>query len=301
MIRSNYLMVLRGVPGSGKSTYAKKWVAEDPHNRVRVNRDDLRYSTFGLHQLDPALEHVITKAEHALIGAYLTAGKNVVVDNTNLRTKYVTEYLQLAAKHAVFVLHTDFNIDLDVALQRNRERDRQVPEDRIITMYRKYLVNGKLPAFPVYETSELYTPDKSLPETVLVDIDGTAMIFAGIRGPFEWDKVLQDIPNIPVLRTVQALHNTGHKIVYLSGRDEVCREDTLLSLDAAGYPVDDSVLFMRPAGDNRKDTVVKLELFNNHIRNNYQVLFVLDDRDAVVDLYRLQLGIQAFQVNYGRF
>lgn len=41
------VIVLRGLPGSGKSTWAKEWVAGDPDNRVRINRDDIRYASFG--------------------------------------------------------------------------------------------------------------------------------------------------------------------------------------------------------------------------------------------------------------
>ena len=36
------LILCQGIQGSGKSTYAKKWVAEDPEHRVRLNYDDLR-------------------------------------------------------------------------------------------------------------------------------------------------------------------------------------------------------------------------------------------------------------------
>ena len=36
------VLVLRGLQGSGKSTFAKQWVNEDPEHRVRFNRDDIR-------------------------------------------------------------------------------------------------------------------------------------------------------------------------------------------------------------------------------------------------------------------
>lgn len=38
----NTLTITRGLPGSGKSTWAKAWTAADPTCRARVNRDDLR-------------------------------------------------------------------------------------------------------------------------------------------------------------------------------------------------------------------------------------------------------------------
>ena len=40
------LHLTRGIPGSGKSTFAKQWVQEDPEGRVRINRDDLRGMMF---------------------------------------------------------------------------------------------------------------------------------------------------------------------------------------------------------------------------------------------------------------
>ena len=36
------IIVLQGIPASGKSTWARQWVSEDPEHRVRFNRDDIR-------------------------------------------------------------------------------------------------------------------------------------------------------------------------------------------------------------------------------------------------------------------
>lgn len=51
---------------------------------------------------------------------------------------------------------------------------------------------------------------------------------------------------------------------------------------------------------NRKDVVIKRELFDRYIRDNYQVLFVLDDRNQVVDMWR-ELGLKCLQVAPGDF
>jgi putative SOS response-associated peptidase YedK len=37
------------------------------------------------------------------------------------------------------------------------------------------------------------------------------------------------------------------------------------------------------------------------IRDNFNVEFVLDDRNSVVDMWRKELNLPTFQVNYGDF
>lgn len=79
------LVLTVGLPGSGKSTWAKQWVAEDPARRARVNRDDLRTMLRGeLIWGDRDLEEQVTAAQRAAVAALLAAGVSVVVDDTNL-------------------------------------------------------------------------------------------------------------------------------------------------------------------------------------------------------------------------
>jgi predicted kinase len=300
---SQHLLIVRGVQGSGKSTFAVDWLRKDPLNRARVNRDDIRFTNFGAYVLPQELEFAVTKIEHALITALLAAGKSVVVDNVNLKAKYVKEYQKIAAKANVPVLHKDFVVDIDVALARNAARDRKVPEDVILTTYKRHMQGGKFPAFPTLDVEatslDIYVPDESLPKAILLDVDGTAMHMSPNRGPFDWAKVLDDTPNQAVIETVLALHARGYLIVVMSGRDDVAKEDTILSLEAAGVPIHE--IHMRTAGDSRKDFVVKKELFDAHIRNRFNILVALDDRNQVVRLYRDVLQLPVFQVNDGDF
>lgn len=67
-----------------------------------------------------------------------------------------------------------------------------------------------------------------------------------------------------------------------------------------GVWADDALLLMRGQGDMRPDHAVKHELFNAHIRDAYDVLLALDDRDRVVALWR-SLGIVCLQVDEGNF
>jgi predicted kinase len=300
---SQQLFVMRGVQGSGKSTFANDWVRKDPLNRARVNRDDIRFTVFGSYELPPELELAVTRVEHAMIAALLAARKSVVVDNVNLRAKYVKEYLKIAEKAKVVVLHKDFPIELEEALRRNANRDRKVPARVIEATHKRYIQSGKFPEFPQLEAEGVnlfaYIPNETLPKAVILDVDGTAMHMSETRGPYDWHKVLEDEPNNPVIETVHALAARGYKIIVMSGRDEVSKEDTLLSLEIAGVPVHE--IFMRPEGDRRKDSIIKHELFDAHIRNRYNVLLALDDRQNVVDHYRQVLELPVFQVNYGDF
>jgi len=59
-------------------------------------------------------------------------------------------------------------------------------------------------------------------------------------------------------------------------------------------------LFMRPEGDMRPDNIVKAELFDTYVRDNYDVQFVIDDRDQVVDMWR-RMGLACLQVAPGDF
>jgi len=84
------LHIIRGLPGSGKTTFATSWVREDPDNRTRVNRDDLRQMMFGKRaDLLPAQEALVTAAEQAIVRSSLEAGRDTIVDDMNLRPRYV--------------------------------------------------------------------------------------------------------------------------------------------------------------------------------------------------------------------
>jgi hypothetical protein len=139
----------------------------------------------------------------------------------------------------------------------------------------------------------------SLPRAVLVDVDGTLAI-RGRRSPYDWSRVGEDDPNPPVIELVQLIAAAGrHRIILLSGRDEVCRLQTEMWLDAQRVPYDE--LYLRPHRDNRKDAIVKVELYRRHIAPRFEVAFVLDDRDQVVRAWREELGLPCFQVAYGDF
>lgn len=135
------------------------------------------------------------------------------------------------------------------------------------------------------------------PRAVLVDIDGTLAHHHG-RSPYDWQRVSEDTPNEPVADLVRILDDRMH-IILMSGRDEVCRPQTEAWLKEHLIPYDE--LYMRPHKDNRKDSVIKRELYERHVAGRYVVAFVIDDRDQVVRMWRGELGLTVFQCADGDF
>lgn len=147
---------------------------------------------------------------------------------------------------------------------------------------------------------------QSKPEVFVFDIDGTLANHNGVRGPYEEHKVLLDKPITPVIKVLKSLFQ-HYKIIFLSGRTDACKTDTLTWLrnelestgvDGIGYKDFEIDIFMRKQGDKRKDSVVKKEIYDNEILPNYSVIGVFDDRLQVCRML-YEEGLFCFNVNQG--
>ena len=141
-----------------------------------------------------------------------------------------------------------------------------------------------------------YIPDEALPAAVICDLDGTLALLNG-RNPYDASTCEQDVLNPVVAGIIRSLPDET-RLVLVSGREERHRAQTERWLAAHGVAYDS--LHMRETGDRRKDAVVKEEIFEERIRPNYHVRFVLDDRDQVVAMWR-RLGLTCLQVAEGDF
>lgn len=286
------VIMLKGLPGSGKTTYAKGVIDRNPGQYKRISKDDLR-SMFDNGRWSKANEKFVLSTRDQLISNALIEGKSVIVDDTNLHPKHekqikeiVDVYNKVSSNPAEFQIYDSFTTDPKECIKRDLKRPNSVGSDVIMGMYKRF----------VEKTPDEYTPDITLPEAVIFDIDGTLAI-KGARSPYDWEKVKLDDLNLDVSAVLEAMHDYGYKIVLLSGRDSVCRKETLEWLEDNTIPFAD--LYMRPEGDTRKDFIVKKELFDQ-VAEKYWVQFVVDDRKQVVDMWR-SIGLTCFQVAEGDF
>lgn len=299
------LAITRGYPASGKTTVALKWLAEDPDKRYRLNRDDSRATNGfdGIGSNDQ--ERHVTIAEMAALRALLENGVSVIVDATNLRLKYAREFANLAVALGVDFEVIDVPTPLEECLRNNEFRrnagGRYVPESAIRKMAKSFPLKawvGK-PIEPVPDVApkcEPYAPNEKLPRAWICDIDGTLAHMNG-RNPFDYGRVHEDSADEVVSYIVNKL-GVDDKIIVMSGRDDSCRDVTIKWLDDNRIPFDE--IYMRKTGDMRRDSIVKAELFDAHVRNRFNVIGVLDDRDQVVNFWR-SIGLKCLQVEPGDF
>lgn len=294
------LVLTRGLPGSGKTTWAKEWVEEDLDNRTRVNRDDLRLLLHGKALYLPELEKAVTLASHASVEALLRGGKSVIVDDTNLRIKYVRNFVEIAKKAGAEYRVVDFETDVNECIRRDKLREKYVGEEIILDMAQKFIHKGKLPKLPDFEQIEtagtLYVPKTNKPRAILVDIDGTVALHN--RNPYDYDELMSDSPNWPVIHAVNSMQTNDYQIVFMSGRPDSHKDLTVNWLNR--YFSNYHGPFMRTAGDDRADYIVKQELFDAHVRNDYNIIGVFDDRAQVVRMWR-GIGLTVFHVDFGDF
>jgi len=289
------LTITRGLPGSGKTTWAKQ-----QKRAVRVNRDDLRSMLHGGRVGDGWAEAQVTVAQRAQIDALLRAGVDVICDDTNLRPRSVRELAELAVAAGAVVKLEDFTgVPVDVCVERDAARANPVGEDVIRSMYARYLAGKRRGVeLPQPVEAAVYVPPQGKPSAILVDIDGTVAAMSD-RSPYDMTRVHLDTPNEPVIAAVRALQAAGHTIIFCSGRTDDGRAATEAWLQQhVGVP--HAGLFMRATGDQRKDSVVKREIFEKQLRDHWRILAVFDDRNQVVRMWR-ELGLPVFQVAEGNF
>jgi predicted kinase len=308
-IEKQYLFITRGLPASGKSTAARKFRDRDKANRVIVEKDKLRLMTGDGYVAEN--EYLIHKTSVNQTRQFLEAGKTVIVSDTNLPNKTVKSYLEVAGDLAVAVWIVDMT-DVDVRLCHSRNLSRasnyppdNVPDHVIDTMYTKFIKGRNYPlSVPQVKSGssvqwEYYYDDPALQTAIIVDIDGT-LASMNNRSPYDWHRVHEDTPRAAVEDLLRVYKDSVPyvRIILMSGRDSAAREGTERWLEDNQIPYDE--LHMRAAGDTRKDDLVKYELFNQHVRDQYRVWMVLDDRDQVVKMWRA-MGLDCFQVAEGNF
>lgn len=284
---------LRGLPGSGKSTYAKNLLKVAPEFG-RTNRDDLRKLVFG-GKWSNYNEKIIIEIEKSIGKILLEHGRHIVVDNSGFGSQETIWREHAKSLGAEFQL-LDLGESLEECLKRDAARSNGVGQNVI----RKMALRNGLIKF-----------DKPI---VICDIDGTLSVDKQGRTrylecePKKWTKYFEELhldePVYVVFKWMHELSKAGYEIVILSGRsgkyleptlewfENVWKENPLFpELDIPRFPLNH--VFLRDEGDKRPDTEVKLQILNYLPKD--QVFLVVDDRLSVCRMWAEQ-GLKVITV-----
>jgi uncharacterized HAD superfamily protein len=144
------------------------------------------------------------------------------------------------------------------------------------------------------------------PKALIIDLDGT---LADIRVRLkhlekrnkDWKSFNKSIETDELHEWCREIINRfshDHKIIIVSGRTDDLMKDTKKWLEK--FDVHFDFLFMRKSKDYRPDNIIKLEIFEKEIREKFHIVFVLDDRQKVVDMWRAE-GLVVLQCAPGDF
>lgn len=299
--RQAKLILCRGLPASGKSTWSKDYLAANPET-VRINNDDLadmlRTGGFG------ADAKLLQSTTALLLADFMSKGLDIIIDNTNLTDTRVNYYNDLVEKFNAENTELSYTIVIkdftDVPYQsciiRNAKRDRHVPEKVIYAMHLKHIADKTVPL----------VQDANLPLAIVCDIDGTIARNVS-RSVYDSSKYAEDELIEDVWRVVNTIRlNYSMRnchIFFITGRDEVGRRATETWLeDKCELVKEDYTLIMRKPGDSRPDFVYKEEAFNEHLKDKFYIVGWFEDRFRNVMMARVKLGLEnVYQVGEGGF
>ena len=300
------LLILVGAPGSGKSTFARYFLRTED-NWIRVNRDDFRWMQFGDSLMIPFYEERISKMVEASVLTLLKSDTNVIIDATNTSLRTIQDMIHTYTEYADISFKV-FDLPVDELVKRCDKRYEETGKFISKSVVERNVANLKhtlekfdfapIPRKVQVATTSYATQDKNLPKAVICDLDGTLSLLNG-RDPYNAATCDNDLLNEPVAAALKMAKQQGYQVILLSGREDKFREPTVRFLDK--HQIGYDLLLMRTSNDFRKDNIIKRELFEGEIQGKYFVEFLLDDRNQVVDMWRKDLHLPCFQVNYGDF
>ena len=303
----NKLILTRGIQGSGKTTWARQWVAEDPSSRVRINNDDIRnmlgnYWVVGREPLVSEMKQYVTQAA-------MDRGYNIVIDNMNLNpheVKFWEKVVELNNEdpdgYKYEIEFKDFFIPLEECIRRDAMRPNPIGEKVIRETWKRYKHFIQTTEVERY-VNNLIKEDESKPYCLVVDMDST-LCFNTTKRPWYGEGaaegMINDVPNMGVLRLVEQWTKPGpsaytNNLIIATGRDTSQEEVTKQWL--AKYNIYPQEFYFRRKGDYRKGVEVKKEQIEK-ILEKYNVVAIIDDCEPIVNMYR-EMGLTVLQPNKG--
>lgn len=278
-MRKQWVLCYVGCSGSGKSTAAKELKQMLP-SVVELNRDEWRFKLFtdgvedwSKYKFSKQRENDVTEKLNQIFDEAVAQMRPIVISNTNLNKKDIENWKTRAEKAGYDFKVRYFDETLTTLLKRDKKRGAlSVGQDVLFKQWEKWLeISG----------ARKYVPNDCKPKAIILDVDGTIALTNG-RSHYDYSEaVLTDTGRLDVMELVEAYAaSTGSEIIVVSGRKDCCKEYTKEWLEH--YNIEYTSLHMRKDGDDRCDTIIKEEIFWEHIEPYYNVVAAFDDRPRMI-------------------
>ena len=294
------LILTRGIQGSGKTTWARQWVEEDPEHRIRINNDDIR-NMLGKYWVT-SRENLVSSIKKDMAEEAINRGYNIVVDNMNLNAKEILFWKDMVKManmdpdgYQYEIEFKDFFIPLEECIRRDAMRPNPIGEKVIRETWKRYKHFIQTTEVERYvDNLRKYT---GKPKCIVIDMDST-MCFNTTKRPWFGDGaaegMINDVPNTGMCDMIRKLQE-DFVIVVATGRDTTQEAVTKEWLSKQGINADE--FYFRTNKDYRKGVVVKKEQIEA-ILEKYDIVAIFDDCEPIVDMYR-EMGLTVLQPNKG--
>ena len=172
------LLLLRGIQASGKST----WIKENNLEPYTLSADNIRLNIAnpvlledGSYEISQKYNKVTWELLYKYLEMRMQNGDFTIIDATHSDLKLLNKYKDLASTYKYTMYCLEFDVPLEEALKRNKERDnyKYVPERVIERTYETIKNNEKFPSAlkkieSIDEIINFYTADVNQYEKVVI-------------------------------------------------------------------------------------------------------------------------------------
>ena len=156
------LLLMRGAPGSGKSTWIKEnglsnYVLEP--DKIRMMCSSPQLTKDGEYVISQENDDLVWKTLFEILEKRMENGEFTVIDATNSKTKDMTRYKDLCSQYRYRIYCVDFtDIPLETCLKQNKMREplKWVPENAIKNIYARFETQKVPTGINVIRRDELY-------------------------------------------------------------------------------------------------------------------------------------------------
>ena len=270
------LKILRGLPGSGKSTRARE-IGKESGVAGRINRDDLRAMLFdGI--WSGQREKIVIEIEKAIAQVLIKNKFTPIIDDTNLSQSHKDMWQSFCHDNNVTCEMETMPTSLADCIKRDNLRAKSIGEAIINKMA---LDNGMI--------------DFGEKPIVIVDIDGVIsdgtkrehfIALKDGRPKKDWDSYFREmVIDEPITHVINWVNELAkeYQICLVSARPDTYQLETLWWLRSVAH-VHFDYIFLRKGSDKRPDIQVKSEVLEKLPKS--QIFMILEDRPRLVKMYK---------------